>query len=254
MNTLEIFPTSGTTTEAGIFVPVEDLAGMTAGELSDTGVTLEGKVAYGFLNSLYGAVSTVLPLGLPEPEKTDPTGTAPNIYTEGVTIRVQRFLDVRTNTCYLPGLPTTGSYAGEGGMSLTDIWPGATKLGAGATTGGAGVLIPNDWIASYGGTAPATVGADARDWIGAFITAVNHTLAVRTSTVASSIIRKQTPGTVRVTGIAIPAEFYDETNPITNLTPADLPYLRLTQETVTIEYEILTDPATQTLEVRVASA
>lgn len=254
MNNLEIFPTTGTASSDGIFLPLTDLVGMVAGDLSETGVLLEGKLTYAFLNSLFDTIALLTPLALPSPEKGDPVGTGTEKYTESITLRIQRFLDLRTNTTYLPTLPNTGSYAGQGGLTIADIWPGAAKVAAAGETGEAGVLIPDSWVSGYGGAIPSTVDSDSRSWVAAFINAVDHTIAVRSTTVASSITRKTDPNTIRPLGVAIPADFYDATNPTSGIAAADLPYLRLVQESITIDYELLTDSDAQTFEVNVATA
>lgn len=250
---LQILTGAGAASNDGIFIPVTDIAGMTGAEISETGITLECKLAYGFLNAIYAATALITPVGLPEPEKSDPSGAGANLFTESITIKTQRLQDLRDNSISLPTLPSTGSYMGQGGLTLEDIWPNAEKIAATASTGGSGVVIPDAWITGYGGAIPVTTDSDGRLWVAAFITAINHTIAVRNATVASAITRKTDPNTIRLTGATIPAEFYDAANPTTGLSAADLPYVRLTQEAITIEYEVLVDPILQTLEIRVAT-
>ena len=248
----DIFTTATNATHDGIFLPLADLPGLELSDLSLGVGVLEGKLAYALLNSVFETVGLITPLGFPTPEKSDPQGTGTNRYTEQITLRIYRLLDLRTQTISLPSLPTTGTYQGQGGLTLTDIWPGAAYLETGDSSGGAGVLIPDAWLADYGATGgdPAL---DSRGWVAAFLVALNHTVAVRSPSVASAITRKTDPTTIRLLGLTIPAEWVDATNPTTGIAPADLPYLRLVQEAVAIEYEILTTPDTQTYEVRVAT-
>lgn len=254
MNNLEIFPTSANAINSGVFIPLTNLVGMVGGDLSETGVILEGKLTYAFLNSLFESFSQSPPLGFPDVEKSDPTGTGLQQYSEAVTLRIQRFIDLRDGSVFVPPKPTIGSYSGQGGKTLDDIWDGASLVTAGQNPGDAGVLIPNSWITGWGGDIPSFVDTDSRSWLAAFILAINHTIAVRSTTVASAIIRKTNPAAIRPTGPAIPAEFYDPTNPTSGIIPDDLPYLRFIQEAIVIEYEVESDPSDQTFEVLIRTA
>ena len=124
---LQILTGAGAASNDGIFIPVTDIAGMTGAEISETGITLECKLAYGFLNAIYAATALITPVGLPEPEKSDPSGAGANLFTESITIKTQRLQDLRDNSISLQTLPSTGSYMGQGGLTLEDIWPNAEK-------------------------------------------------------------------------------------------------------------------------------
>jgi hypothetical protein len=124
----------------------------------------------------------------------------------------------------------------------------------GATSSGAGVIIPHAWIESYGGAIPANVANDAREWFAALLWGMASSLTVRTTTVSSSTTFRTNLVTNRVTGTTIPAEWYDDTNPKAKLTTADLPFVRLIQERIRIDYEILRNPLAQTFEINVRTA
>jgi hypothetical protein len=254
MDNLQILTTAGTATAAGVFVPVTDIAGMSSGEITDTGATLEGKLAYGFLNSFFSAISTVNPLGFEDSDKTNPTGTGDNTYIEGIETVIQRLIDLRTGEISLPPLPLAGNFAGQGKLLLTDCWPNCEFIAAEGESAGAGVIIPNDWVSNYGGDIPATVDDDGREWFGALILALASTLTVRTATVNSAVTFAQNLVTNRVTGALIPATWYNDTNPQARLTAADLPFVRLTQERIRIDYELITNPIVQTFEVNIATS
>ncbi|WLT39560.1 hypothetical protein NON20_08785 [Synechocystis sp. B12] len=147
----------------------------------------------------------------------------------------------------------TGNFAGQGKLLLSDCWPNCELVAGAATTNGAGVIIPNAWIAGYGGQIPATVDDDAREWFGALILALASTLTVRTTTVNSAVTFTQNLVTNRVTGALIPPAWYNDTNPQARLTAADLPFVRLTQERIRIDYELITNPIAQTFEVNIAT-
>jgi hypothetical protein len=251
---LQILTTAGTVTAAGVFVPVTDIAGMTTGEITDTGATLEGKLAYGFLNNFFAAITTVLPLGFGESDKSAPAGIEDNIYTEGIETVILRLIDLRTGEIALPPLPFTGNFAGQGKLLLSDCWPNCELVAMGENTDGAGVIIPHSWVGAYGGTIPADVDEDARAWWTALILALAETLPVRTTTVSSGVTFAQNLATNRVTGVPIPATWFAEANSMAQLTAADLPYVRLTQERIRIDYELKANPIAQTFEVNIATS
>lgn len=251
---LQILTGAGSANDAGVFIPVADIAGLSGAEISDTGATLEGKLAYGILNGLFSALGVVTPLGFAEFDKTSPAGTGDNLYTEGVEITLQRLVDLRTGEVALPTLPDKGTNLGQGKLLLTDVWENCVLIADGAMSSGAGVIVPSAWIESYGGTIPATVAGDAREWFAALLLGMANTLTVRTATVNSAITLKTILSTSRVTGATIPIEWYDDTNPKVDLAAADLPFVRLIQERIRIEYEILTNPLAQTFEVNVRTA
>jgi hypothetical protein len=249
MDSLEIFVTSGNTASAGVFIPLSDLLGMTTVELETTGTTLEGHLAYAFLNALHSGLKDSGSLGFPEISKLAPTGAGENRFSEGVTLNIQRLIDLRTGNIGLIPLPTTGENAGLGAVLLVDIWPNCELLLAGISTGEPGVLISHNWITAWGGTIPSVLANDARSWISAFIVALVHSLQRRTTAIPSAITRKTDTTAIRVTGSAVPQEFYDATNPLAGILETDLPYLRLIRESLTVEYEMVVNPANQTLEI-----
>jgi hypothetical protein len=251
---LQILTEIGEAASAGVFIPVTDVAGMTGGEIADTGATLEGKLAYGFLNGFFGAVNTVNPLGFGDSDKTSPAGTGDNTYTEGIETLILRLTDLRTGQIKLPPLPTTGSFAGQGKLLLTDCWPNCTFIAEAEESTGTGIIIPNTWIIGYGGTIPATVEDDAREWWAALIFALAASLTARTTTVNSAITFIQNLTTNRLTGAVIPISWYNDTNPEAQLAATDLPFVRLTQERIRIDYELVTDPINQTFEVNIATS
>lgn len=254
ISNLQILTAVGTAAAAGLFIPTTDIAGMTGGEIANTGATLEGKLAYGFLNGFFSAVNTVNPLGFGGSDKTNPTGTGDNTYVEGIDTVILRLIDLRTGEISLPPLPLAGNFAGQGKLLLTDCWPNCQFLNTGEANPGAGLIIPNGWIGNYGGDIPATVDDDAREWFGALILALAATLTTRTTTVNSAVTFTQNLANNRVTGALIPITWYDDTNPVAQLTAADLPFIRLTQERIRIDYELITDPINQTFDVNIATS
>lgn len=254
LDSLEVFASSGNTITTGVFIPLEDLPGMTSLELSSAGTTLEGHLTYAFLNALFSGLKTTNPLGFPEASKLAPSGAGENRFSEGVTITLQRLIDIRTNSLITIPLPAIGDNSGQGGLLLVDIWPNSNLLLAGDSTGEAGVLIPHSWITAWGGEIPSVLANDVRAWFSAFVVALTHSVQRRTTAIPSAITRKTDTTAIRVTGGSVPQEFYDSTNPLTGIVEADLPYLRLIRESFTIEYEMIVNPSNQTLEINVSTS
>jgi hypothetical protein len=150
-------------------------------------------------------------------------------------------------------LATIGTEAGRGKIIATDIWPDCLKISAEGEIPEAGLLIPDSLTATHGGSI-ATVDGDCRFWLGALQRAMLTGATVRSSTTASAITARTNLTTLRQTGVAIPASWYDATNPLTGLTAADLAKIRVTQEIYLIEYEILIDPETQTVGLNIATS
>jgi hypothetical protein len=251
LTNLEIFTEAGTTVEAGVFIPTLDLMGMATDEITGAGELLEGKLAYAFLNGLHQAIQTTTPLGFPDSVKLDPSGVGPSLFTEGVTLNIIRLLDLRANTVSLLPLPVAGANAGQGKLTLADCWGASEKLAGGASTPGAGVLIPDSFISNFGGEIPSTVDSDARSYFAALMVGMVNSLSARTSAYASAIARKTNPLTIRGTGISVLDSYWQGDGPTSGLIEADLPYIRLIRETLTIEYELVLNPDNQTFEISV---
>lgn len=238
---------------AGVFIPVADLAGLTQAELSQTGATREGKVIYGLLNSVYAGLAEIASLGLVNLTKSDPSGTGVNRFTESISLSVQWLLDLSSRSFSAVPCPSIGAEAGKGKVSLEDIWPDAEIVLPEGDISGPGVLLADSLLTTYGASELTVTTDDARDWIGALFAAMVANATVRTSTVAAGITARTNPLTIRGTGATIPASWFDPTNPVAGILSADVPHLRVFQETYSLEYELQTNPDAQTVEIRVAT-
>lgn len=239
---------------AGIFIPVADLAGLTQAELTETGTTREGKVIYGILNTLYSALAPIASLGLVGLTKSEPSGTGTNRYTETISLSMQWLINLSSHSVSSVPLPTIGTEAGKGAVSAEDIWPNCALSVADGSISGAGIVVKNSSLADYGGLALTTTADDARQTLAALFAGIIATCTLRTSTVASAITTKTNPLTTRGTGVTIPAAWYDPTNPVTGLTQADIPMVRIFQDSYSLTYELETNPDQQTVEIRVATS
>lgn len=239
---------------AGVFVPLADLPGMTQAELSTTGTTAEGHAVFAILNSLYAALAPLPSLGIINLQKSSPVGNGPDRFTEGVTATFQYLIDLQEKTVSPLPLPSIGSEAGIGALYLEDIWSGAAIVANQGAISGAGLLIPDSLISQLGGVTPGTVDVDCRDWIAALFGAMVANATVRTASVASAIVTRTNPTTSRLAGVVIPPAWYDAVNPITGIVGANLRFLRVVQETLLIEYEVVSDPDNQTLTLSVRTS
>jgi hypothetical protein len=236
---------------AGVFVPLAELPGMVTGELSTTGATAEAHGIYAVLNSIYSALAPLPSLGIINLIKSAPVGTGTGRYTEGIGATFQYLLNLQTKEISPLPLPTIGSEAGIGAIYLEDIWAGAAIIANEGAIPGAGLLIPAALVAVLGGINPGAIDTDCRGWIAALVGAISAGVSVRSATVASAIVTRTNPTSSRFAGVAIPPAWYDAVNPITGIVGADLGFLRVVQEAILVEYELLSDPDSQTLELSV---
>lgn len=245
---------SGTASNAGVFIPLADLPGLTQSELATTGSTLEGHLIYAVLNALYLSMSPMTILGIVNLSKSQPTGNATGRFSESIGFAYQRLLNYKTGAISAIPLAISGSEAGMGTVTIEDIFPSGEIVAQGGSIPGAGVVVPNSLIADYGAGILNNAGSDARSWVGAIMSAMAAVATVRSTTVESAVTSRTLVSAIRSTGVAIPANWYDPSNPLTNISVSDLGWLRVIQDQVTIEYELTIDPDNQTVSLSVRTA
>ena len=236
--------------DSGVFIPISDLAGVTAGELNPaTPEATEGKITYGFLNSLFTALGIKVPLGFSATKTGSDSGT-PNIYRESVKFKNEWILDL--SSASIDPIPL--NTAGDGKLTLADVFPSCQLKTTGQACSGEGLLFPHILSTEFGGQIPGTLTSDARAWFQGAISAFCNLLILRSGTIPSAIRQKSNLLRQRMSGATISDTFYAATSPLSGLLAAEIPHVRLISEDLTIEYEFLIDTATTTLEVRVATA
>lgn len=235
---------------SGVFIPINNLQGITAEELASdqTDILREGKIIYGLVNQLFARLTALSPLGIVNVEKSIPSGTGTNRFTESVSFITQFVQDYSTRTFYRVPLPPSA----VGKASIADIFPNASLVTAEGAISGAGIVFSHSLANTYGAVTPSSVTVDARDWIFSIMHAAIAESTLRTSSVASAITNRTNLLNNRVAGLAIPTAYYDTTSPTSGILAANTPHLRLIQETLSIEYEIENFPLNQTQEVRVS--
>lgn len=236
---------------SGVFIPRADLPGVAAGEFAagESTITKEGKAVYGLVNAIYSGLSALTTVTGMTISKGNPSGTGINRFTEAVTLVFQWLADFSTRN--LDPIPLNNASTGK--VSLADVFPTATILMAEEEIPGEGLLIPDTVAATYGGDVPGNLSADARDWIYALFLAMVAESTLRTATAQSAITTRSNLLTLRVAGLSIPANYYGAI-PVAGLSEAQLPHVRVFTDTLTLEYELETNPETQTVEIRVATS
>jgi hypothetical protein len=250
----EVFTEAGTAAAAGVFLPLADLPGLTALELATTGSQLEGHLAYALLNALYSTMAPMNTLGVVNLSKSNPTGTGAGLFTEAIGFAFQRVVNLQTGSVGVVPLATIGTETGLGSVAIADIFPDAEIVAESGAVAGAGIVVPDSVVANYGAASKASIEDDARDWIGGLLAALAGGLTVRSTTVASALTSRTALASLRSTGVAIPPTWYDATNPITGIAAADLNWIRVIQDAITIEYELAIDSETQSLSLSVRTA
>jgi hypothetical protein len=234
----------------GVFIPQTDLPGLTVAELGETGTSREGKVVYGLVNSFFDSLGTIPSLGVVNLTKSDPQGSGVNRFREFIAVSWQWLLDFSDRSISPIPLPTIGASAGEGGVSLSDVWVGAEIIALDGGIPTPGIVIRDSVVSTkFGGIKPSLNTDDARGWLGAFWQALVSSISVRSTAISSAITSTTNFQTTRGTGIAIPATWYDPVNPVTGVLAENLPNLRVFQESYSVEYEMVVNPANQTLEI-----
>jgi hypothetical protein len=249
-----VFAGSGTASNAGIFIPLADLPGLSQSELATTGSTLEANLVYAMLNALYSAMAPMTILGIANLNKSQPAGTGTGRFSEAIGFAYQRLINFKLGTVGAIPIAVTGTEAGMGSLTIEDIFPGAAIVSQGGAITGAGIVVPSSLVSDYGASTINNIDDDARAWVGALLPAIAAGVTVRSATVESAITSRTLISGIRSTGVSIPAAWYDAANPLTNISAADLPWLRVIQDQVTIEYEMAIDADTQTLSLSVRTA
>jgi hypothetical protein len=254
----QIFPVAGGTADfSGVFIPVGDLlnGGIEgASEFADAepAALKRDKALFAvseILTSYVANLAAGLSLGL---SVTRPNTAGVN-YTYGVTLQLHEILGSGETLAPLP-VPSAGNNAGIGEVSLTDVFPNATKVSAAADPGGSGLLIESASIASFGAPdhASLVLADDARMWFGALFRymSVSNDLPVRSASDASAVVSKTvTP----YSSFTLPPAATAATNPTTDLAASDLPQTVLIQQSASVTFNLLASSPTPTLELELNS-
>lgn len=255
---IQIFPTAGGTASfSGVFIPVGDLlnGGIEgAVEFADAepAALKRDKALFAasyVLTSYIDDLAPGLSLGL---SVTRPNKTSIN-YTFGATLQLHEVLGSGESLAPLP-IPSAGTNAGIGEVTLIDVFPNATKIAAAADPGGSGLLIESASLTSFGAPdhASLVLADDARMWLGAFFRylATSTDLPIRSSAVSSAVIAKSAPS---YSSFSLPAAATASTNPTTDLVASELPQTVLIQQSASVTFNLVASSPAPTLELELNS-
>lgn len=221
MLNFEYFAVADSTVADGIFIPFENLPGLSPSELSSDQIVQDCKVTLAIFSQLESTLTDNPKLGLTATRGV-PVGVAPHIFNQSFTFNTVLMGNYRDNTLSPVPDSTIGFNADRGNLYFNSLFPDAKKLAANTVTSGAGVLIPSIELVNYGAQAHANINmtSDIRGWCFALINYIINNVDKRASNERSAIITA-TKGANAI--LVPPANFTSGTDPLTSLLPSDLP-------------------------------
>jgi len=247
---------SGTAAANGVYIPIAVLPGVLASELaaSQPAPAKAGKVLLALLNRIFDILnpSNFGKLGMTV-IKGVPSGVAPDIFNQTFTISWQKMVNLSTNTIEQIPVPTTGANTGVGAFSILSVFPGAAKVAAGNDISGAGIVIPTNALTPYTSLSHTeltiSASSDNREWFMALCDHLALDADVRSASQQSAIVAATAS---QVGALPIPANFTQATNPLSGISPVDLPRRGLITRTLSYTIQCLMNQTTQTFDVHIA--
>ncbi|MEO1592004.1 MAG: hypothetical protein AAFU71_12015 [Cyanobacteria bacterium J06632_22] len=248
---IEVFEAAGNSTAAGVFIPVSDLPGIDAAELAagETDGAKQGKTLLAMVSATLTAITAASPLGLTLTQGNN-SNAGPNLIGLNFTLSWDKLADIGGDTISVIPLPTAGANAGNGGLGIVDAFPNAAKVAAAGAVPGAGVVINDTAVATYGAAAPTVAaGEDNRKW---FAGLFDHLADadVREAGVTQSAVTAAARGAIG--SAAIPANFTATVDPLSDISEADLPQLGLLTRSATLQIQVELNQSTQSFDVVVS--
>jgi hypothetical protein len=249
----EYFDADGTTVAQGVFIPQSDLLGIQASEFASAQSTQakDSKLCYSIMDTFVaGAFTGILALDMVE---NLILGTSSLVSTKTFATSIQYFANIADDTAGILPKPVIGSNVGVVELAITDVFPNAVKLSAGASTGSAGVLVPSALLDLYGSGDHASIDPtqDSRDWMAGLIRYMADNADVRSDSVASAIVDASISD---ATGLALTDASFDATNPTTGLDSAKRSRISGLSLTASITIERIENRSTQTYDANVVTA
>lgn len=247
----------------GLYIPIVDLPGMDATELStaESSNRKEGKVIFSIVQKIFQYLSVntnVLSLRM---SIGNPAIISSSLIALSYSLIADYLTNVSAGTNSMVPVPSVGVYSGIGDVSLREIFPNCFKVASTANNAdasgigaiGAGVLVSTDDLAIYGffndvvGSDVSTLNitGDNRYAVASIMQCIcDGNVSIRTNSTASGI----TATSVSVAStVVIPVNYYANTNPLTSISAANLDHLSITRRTYSITFELTLDP--QVLEI-----
>lgn len=172
-----------TTTGSGVFIPISDLPGSSSSEYADEvdDADKEGQAVFSVIKQIIKKVSGISYLTTQADANLlgisySLAETLPSVRLKNKTysFTFSRLVSLDDDATSVIPVATSGTHNGKGGVTLTNIFPNASKLAAASSTGGAGVLILSATLENYGAPSHASLALnnDCRRWIEALIMSV----------------------------------------------------------------------------------
>ncbi|NEP17823.1 MAG: hypothetical protein F6J97_13110 [Leptolyngbya sp. SIO4C1] len=239
---------------SGVFIPISDLPGVSAGEFDIEATTAEkeAKSLLALLNAMQLYLSiTPNVIGISE-SKNSPSSNGADILTLNFTAEWQKLANLSANSITVIPAATTGANAGAAELAIKAVFPSAVYVNGGDTSTTEGIVIEHAAMVAYGLSAPpsVTAGADNRAWFSALLEMMtNATLRDPDNGVESAVITAASGG---MGALAIPPSYYAESDPLTDIQSADLQQRGIVARSFAFSVQVELNQANQTFEVRVA--
>lgn len=258
---LTYFDASGTATAAGIFIPRDNIAGLTANaELapSEPEIAKKCKFLAGFLASFQSAIalnranpnslSTALGFTI---TKSNPSGVGQGIFNQTFTASIAQVIDYSTGTFYPIPVPTTGTKTGLGVLKITDVFPDAVSVANAGAIAEAGILISHSELDTYGAVLATDPSNDtqSRQWFAAMIRYLFDEIPIRVATTTPSALTIKTLGDIAEFGL--PDDAFTSPNPSTDLSEASVTVNDVYVRPISFVIQYLLNEQTQTFDVRI---
>jgi hypothetical protein len=255
------FDAAGTASSAGIFIPLDNIAGLTsASELaaSEPEIKKQCKFLAGFLTTFQSAIETnrtvtnslVTALGFIV-TKGNPAGVGVGIFSQTFTVNIAQVIDYSNDTFYPIPVPTGGTNTGRGVLKITNVFPDAIAVANAGSISEAGILIPHSDINAYGGesTTDPTSDGQSRKWFAAINRYLFDAIPIRVTNTTVSALTTKTLGAV--TPFTLPTDALASTNPTTGLTASNATVNDIYSRSIQFTIQYLLNETTQTFDVYV---
>ena len=255
--TIETFGSSGgTATNAGVFIPVADLPGVTASELSGgTAAQQIANAVFGIVKQIYNTISPSSFAALGITVANSEAKPSVGITTRTYSLTGQYIADIDAQSVGPVPVPGSGTNSGVGKFAITDVFPSAALVAAAGSISGAGIVVETAPLVNYGSPAQGSLnpasGQDNRNWLLALYNwFVDGGLTVRVSGTTQSAITTASRSTP--VNSQLPTNATASSNPTTGVNAAALNRIFVSSVTYTIAVETIDDQTTDTFSVNVA--
>jgi hypothetical protein len=251
------FNAAGTSTNAGIFIPIADLPGVTSSELNpaNSAPSTQANAVFGLLKQVYSVISPSSFAALGYSVGNSEAKPGVGLTTRTYSLTAQYLSDLNALSVAPIPVPGSGSNSGVGKFSITDVFPSAALVAASGSVSGAGIVIETSPLNNYGAPLQASLnpvsGQDNRNWFAAlFNWMTDGGLTARvpgTTTSAITAANRSTPSAA-----SLPVNATASSNPTTGITSSQLNSIVVNSITYTISIETIDNQSSDSFSVNVA--